>query len=760
MAAAILYDIEFTNTEETFVKVTIADNSVQTDETPQVIKLTGGDTPVRVGTIDEEENKFTPIKSQQAIITFLSDDQYSLKTFADGPDDRFSVTVVYGTSIIFYGFLSLNDNSELFVSGRNEVTLVANDKLAALKDIPLTDAGENPQGKYTIAELVAMCLKKTGLELELRVINNLKHGSGQLTALATFTSSPNQFITAITSFFYPGQKVTITGTASNNITFTVSDVGQGIVTIVASDDAFIDETEISATFTDITGDGHFYDTTYLDAKTFEEEIGTCEDCYTVLEKILGYDSFLVQYKERWWICRVDEFDNNELYVAKFSADGLYDSIYTESNLSKNIGFNEDHYFSEERTRVSPTRPLWFVKLIYNFDNPLEIICNQDFDRGDFIEDLADEVNEDGVTQNVKSYEAECWESLSKEGGQPNQLLYYDQAPLGSASIYVKKFFFNDAETYRELIIEAPPGSGAGLAYIKSQAVRVQSRDKIQFSFDLKYTNTGGSTAYLNTPAMVGLYADSGNIYWWKAYDVTNPEAPQEWELITTSSLVPNWYLGASLDKDWNLSHTSPPVPETGNLFVYLINQYGSSVEAHYSGVQMDVLPFINGSYKSYKGRHHKVQRAETGYLAVLEEEVYISDAERELFKGAMFWLDGSTYKLTRKWYDASKTALGYPTDLTNVRPFGELQAYAVWNQYRLSNTVFEYSIQGLGDDIPSLPHKYSVTDVSTLSNNRKYLMMTKDMDLKRCTVVGVIEQSYNTEEGKVYTDEHEFKYIS
>ena len=34
---------------------------------------------------------------------------------------------------------------------------------------------------------------------------------------------------------------------------------------------------------------------YLDAKTFEADAGERENCYTVLEKILGHDCFVTQY---------------------------------------------------------------------------------------------------------------------------------------------------------------------------------------------------------------------------------------------------------------------------------------------------------------------------------------------------------------------------------------------------------------------------------------------------------------------------------
>lgn len=769
MAIGRYYTIEFYNVEDTFVKVLIGDNSIQTDGTPQIIPMEPTDSPVLISTIDEGENKFTPIKSQQATISFYSSNAVSLQTFSDGPDDRFSVTVLYGTSIVFYGFLSLEDNEEAFLPPRNIVTLTANDKLGALKEIPLTDdSGDNPQGKYTIGNLVAMCLKKTGLSLPLRVINNLRHGTGVLTALTTFDSSPNLLVTAATSFFYPGQRIRVSGTVSNNIEFTVFDAQSAAITLVSSLDPFVDEVEVMATFIDITSQEHFYKSVYLDAKTFEESIGVSEDCYTVLEKILIYDCFITQYKGCWWICRVDEYDNNNFYVSRFDENGEYVDSYIEPSLNKTIGFDEQEtvngedidvrYFSEEQTKVLPTRPIGLAKLDFKFEYPTELVCNQDFSRGEFIEDLPDEENEDGILQDVKAYDFQCWDSLSKGAGGVT-LLSYDQPPVAGSTLYVKKYFFNDSETFRELFIEAAPGPGAGLSYVKNQALRVQIKDKIQFGVDLKYTNIGSNTGYNNSPVLIGLFADSGNIYFWRAFDEASPNATQVWDQITTSEAVPDWYLGAGVDQEWNLNYTSPPVPETGSVFIYLINQYNDSIRAHYSGLQINVLAFINGSYRVYTGRSHKVFRTDPGYLANLEDEVFISDAERELFKGAMFYLADTIYKLTQRWYDASKTALAAP-DLENVKSFGELQVYSVWNQYRLANIIFQYRIQGFGADIPSLVHKFSISDVSWASNNRHFLMLTKDADLANCTISGTIQQVYHLTEGKTYDDPHEFKYIS
>jgi hypothetical protein len=763
MPAGIIYEMSFKNVEDKLVRVLISDNSTEAD-VPVIIPMEPAGDPLRISTIDNNEDKFNPIKAQQATISFFSDGQQSLETFSDGPDDRFGVSIEYDGDIIFTGFLSLNDNQEDFLPPRNVVTLTANDKLGALKEIPLTDNdGLNPQGKYKLIDLIVFCLKKTGLNLPIRAIHNLRHGTGEKTFQATF-GDPNA-LTILTEnvnarFFYPGQRVQISGTDSNNIEFTVLTVSTGIVGVIIGSENFTLEADVNATFTDLSSQDHFFNGTYLDAKTFETEIGASEDCYTVLKKILGYDCFLTQHKGEWWICRIDEYENNPFYVTRYDEDGVFIDTYEDNTLSKNFGKNDDHWFSDESTIVTPKRPNGFIKLSYNFNNPEEIVCNMDFDRGDFIEDLVNETNEDGVSQEVKAYDFECWDSLSKEGGgAPNVLDNYDQPQIAGATLYVKKFYTNGTETFREVFIEAAPGTGAGVPYIKSQPVRVQIKDKVTVGVDLRYTNTGGSTAFLNTPAMVGLYADSGKIYWWKAFDEANPDAAQQWIEIDTSDLVPDWYRGATVDKEWNLNFTSPPLPETGNLFIYLINQYGESIQAHYSGFQVSVLSFINGSYKDIKGRYYKVSTPDAGYLASIDDEVFMSDAERELFKGAMFFLADMIYKLTKLWYNAARFALGSPTNYSDSKPFGEIQAFAVWNQNRLANRIFQYNISGFGSDIPSLVHKYQVTDASPHSINRNFLMLTAEKDLFKCTMNGTIEQVYHTTEGKVYDDPLELKYL-
>lgn len=759
MAAGLIYEMQFKNVEDVLVRVLIGDTSVPESDNPVIKQLQPAGTPLLLSTIDNEEMKFNPIRSQQATITFLSDEDNSLNNFSDGPDDRFNVTVYYGAQVIFYGFLSLNDNQEAFIAGSNEVTLTANDKLAALKDIPLTDFdGENPQGKYTIGHLVAMCLQKTGLSLPIKVMHNLKHGSGQREMLATFTNSPiDQIIVSNSngSFFYPGQVLTISGTTSNNITTTVLDVAISFISLVAVSDNLTNESETNATFTDVTDQQHFYNH-YLDAKTFEEEIGVSINCYEVLEKILGYDCFIIQHKGAWWIMRVDEFDNFGMYVANFDEDGEFINIYEENSLNKPIGYIQEHWLSDESTSVSPIRPVKFAKLVYNFEYPQEIVCNQDFERGDFIQDLPDEQIE-GITYNVKKYALDCWTNGQYRNNTP------DPVAASSGDYYIKRFFIDDYEKLRYVVLGVTSETGP-YRFIRCEKIKLSVKDKGTVSVDFKFSPVTSDNnvlvlglVFFGTSGTSYLTGDASNGNWFE-----NPNPFPSTSPGTNSLWVDDYLYSSAEEKEsfQTMSFEFGPVPENGDLYIYLGSVQNATREIYFNNLQFDYQPYTNGSYRVYRGRHEKVTRDADGYIANVDDEVFVSDAERELFKGALFYFNNPNYYLTQRWYPANRYALGYPSDTEFIKPFGWHQAYAVWNQYRLANRVFQMQSQGFGSDIPHPVHKFAITDFSPHSINRYFLMITFEKDLFLCNMTATLEQVYHLTEGKSYDDPHEFKYIS
>lgn len=167
---------------EQLVIVSIYDQEtlIADDADPQIVPLSMSGDPVRISVIDNDEDKFTPIRSKQADIRVLTDNEIDITRFADGGDNRYYVEIAIGTTteIIFKGFLSISDLRQEFQPHPNELLLVATDGLGFLKDIPLSDYDdENFIGENKIIEYIAGCLKKTGLDLDIICEMNIKEES-------------------------------------------------------------------------------------------------------------------------------------------------------------------------------------------------------------------------------------------------------------------------------------------------------------------------------------------------------------------------------------------------------------------------------------------------------------------------------------------------------------------------------------------------------------------------------------------------------
>lgn len=732
--------------------------------------------PLVTSVIDNDEDKFTPIRSKQAEIQIYSSDEVDISDFAEGGDNRWYVEIETQTEgIIFKGYLSISDLQQEFLPDPNLIILTATDGIGFLDGEPLTNfEGLNPVGEFRIIDFLVWALAKTGLMLDVKVCMNIRETTA--------------------------------------------------VPLVSDED----------------GSGHMYDFIFLNAKTFEEEIGLSEDCYTVLEKILSQMCFITQYKGKWVIMRVDEMEtSHEYYFTTFDYEGNFVSNSYETFI-KNIGIDYTMSFMNDDAVVALVRPNKEVNLTYKYEYPEEIICNEDFERGDFIEDLPDETNADGVDEQVKAYDFECWKSLSKEGGQPNTLTYYDQPQIAGADLYIKKYYYDDTEVNRKLFIKVPAGTGNGVPYLKSQSFPVHLKDKISFSLNLDYGNTGGGTSFVNSPVMIGLFADSGNIYWWEAYDSSDPDAEQAWTLTPFGNVIPQWYLGATIDKEWSFSFTSPPIPESGVIYVYLLNQYGDEIEANFSPPNVEIISFINGSYQRYSGQQHIVENDNINTKAKRKDDVFISDAPRIAMKGALlkegsgttifsgivsfgdvgqFEISGNetaTFEIGQRIsitgsadnnITTTITGINYSiigditqifTDATTVEelsvsvtitvasfvlaglfynaalntsgpgdvfPFGQIQAFDVWNQYNRVMRTFEGTIDRTDStlQLPDLLHKYILRDISNNTTNgtnyRVFQLLHYEMDLHLCEWQAFFHEVFNTAIEKTY-EGHSFKYIT
>lgn len=739
MPAGLVYQMTFSDVSGGVSQTNIYDTQAPDADVTQIISLTPASDPIKVGTIDNSEDKFTPIRSQQLTITFLSDVGISLEQFADGPDDRFLVESYYNGNVIFRGFLSLADNSEAFMPGRNEVTLTASDKLGALKEIALVDFdGINPQGKYRIIEIIAMALRLTGQSLNINVIHNLKPGGGSISTTATFIGGGTQAIAVspdFSSFFYIGQNIRVTDSALNNGDYTVLGFDTLGAFFVIVDTPLTNEASNPVTITDLLSDRHIYDQCYLDVRTFEDEIGVSEDAYTVLEKILGFDCSLFYWAGSWWIYRVNEREGSSLRWASYSDTGEFLG-YIEGSFNQLIGLNESNWLANAATEWTPSREIGEVKLTLEYDYPEELICNQDLGRGNAITPYT------GIGIEEVKYNPECIEYLRE--GSPSTFANLDQPKDPAAEGVLIKNFEGSVENERYLFANI---GGGFRHYFKFRPLEVGLNDKVTIGFSFRVSNPSITNIY---PAVLILEGNDGSIWAWN-YD--QPTNVSSWVLKTASdaAFVDMFRVdltGADAQAWTSVSAVSEPVPTDGLLYLRLVSA-NASYTTYFSDLSVSLKPFINGSYPNFTAQANIIKRP-GNYLSKIDEEVFIGDAPIKAMKGAIFIMN-----------DLGRfVLLNVFTENGVAQRFGWHQVQAVWNQYRNAVRVFQYDLVAGTEYLPHLIHRYQITDAHGATVNRYFIMITFEMNLKINQMTGTLPEVYRTDLGKVYTDPFTFKYVT
>lgn len=373
---------------------------------------------------------------------------------------------------------------------------------------------------------------------------------------------------------------------------------------------------------------HFYNYIYLNAQSFEAGIGELEDCYTVLEKILGNFCELSQQKNKWFIKSIDEAGYQNMRICRFNYQGL-PIDYTTQNYLKEIGANETMAFMNDDARLSLQRPYKFVEHTYDYQYPSEIIANLGFERGDLI---------DGSNPLEKTYRFADWTMIQ---GVPG----YYAAPTSLA--YIKRIFnSNDYEIDRYVVITPKSGQSYSLqlqTYARSEAFYIQEKDKFTVTVDWRLEANIGPGGNGNCDLMKAvLLGDDGT--WWILGAPTVGSTDYTW--YNTSNWTTNTGKAAvSVDFDIDLTEwqnvywQAPPCPVNGRVYIWLnqfnqLNTTNDDVDILYANFNFDYIPFINGSYQRYSGQSN-ISEQDVDNKASKRETVYMTDSPKREIKGAM-----------------------------------------------------------------------------------------------------------------------------
>ena len=735
------------------------------------IKLDAADDAYEQSVVNNDEDKFSPIRAQQAVIRFISNSNYNLNLFLgdDVYDDRFYVTVEVNEPgrYVFKGFITLDDIEELFLSGRNVVQLVATDKLGSIKEKALVKPdGSNPTGDNRIIDYITWALAGTGMNLPVNVVWNIKDDKSFYRNNVEFrTVGPGIQLAAPDPFFIVGHTIRITGSVNNDGDYTITGFAGGGFFVVLTG-ALINEFA-DVTIVDITGGDHFFNRIFLDAKTFEKEIGSSVDGYKAISIIISNYASLTQEKGEWWIKSVDDFDNIAKYNNKYDENGAFVSetiIVHEKTIKENLPV----WFSQRGTRVGGSRPIKFAKLTYKFETPKELPCNPDFVRGELIATISD---------TDKHYAVECWTMKRGTPAVPG-------VPGNSA--YIRRLFNTDGyETDRYVVItpEARVSwSSTDFTYLESEGIEMDVKDKFTVSCDFKLPNTitGFSDYY---PLLRCIMKGDDGSYWilgnedffpdefgqtdFKWYNTGN------WTINTAAGLQPLNFTATSDEREWRtISWESPELPIGGKLYLWLhefnsTNQAADNIDIHYGPISFSYKPRINGTYVKYQSQYNKVTQA-GGYNSNVDEEVFMSDSPKRIFKGAMKRYNGVDYVLAGKFYNSAVHYQNPPVADDQYELFSRRQVFAVFNQYKRIMRRVRFQAQGIDAaaldaqglvDLPGLLHKYTLGDNSQHTTNKIFMLMSFNQKRRTGNWNGVVKEVFDTDKGKVYTDDFEFKYV-
>lgn len=380
---------------------------------------------------------------------------------------------------------------------------------------------------------------------------------------------------------------------------------------------------------------HIYLKAYLLKSTFEKQIGEYDDSYNVLEKILGEDCFVTQWRGAWYIQRVDELPNDYTLAAKFTYLGAFVAWVAAEFSTKRIGPVENMIFCNADQILQIGAKHSFTKEIFNYDYPPDIPENSNFKKGTWLSPLS--------VPPYLAYIPDKWQFLRYDANM-------SEIATGTNG-YVR--VLNDEwgkETERVLFIGKAATVGnvpyPNLRFRTLGCIPVEKQDKLILSFDVQYENLvlpGG--AFAVAQAEIRLSAYDGTF--WTLYAVSGgaSDGYSKWfasnGLFTYNGAFVRWEGDTNniTFTEWNtINIESVEIPRSGLIEIHLVHDAESNNTTKlFSNLKMEYKPYINGSYYFYDGQYNKVTRLvnPAKFKESREKTVYLSDGPKPLIKGVM-----------------------------------------------------------------------------------------------------------------------------
>lgn len=448
----------------------------------------------------------------------------------------------------------------------------------------------------------------------------------------------------------------------------------------------------------------------IDAKTFEQSPGVFDDSYTVLEKInSAWNQTIFQYQGQWWIVRQEE-----QFLPK--ASNLIGFVSNSPVLGQRASINTRYMIevgAEEKVKpVMPemlktlNKPSKETKVKWDWDEYVQVVCNESFKYGSFVETTGTAPNE------TDKYTITNWvlETGAKASRTTSTKL------LQRHVVYAGNKLADEYLIMEREALNTP-------SFAKSCNVYVRQDDYLELS--LQYSLKANISPSANDTVMaVFLYGDDST-YWMLDDDGTWSQSNATWS-VNTRVLEVTYATGTGAD--WYDKSVAGTVPRNGYIQFEFVNVGTLQQYRYYRNLQIDITPAIQkfrrlkiaGDFDSYT-----IDRT---FKKNSENQIYLSDSPSPNYKGTIYESNGITMT-TGEWYRRIFSSERYP--------FKQHNAIARWFQNRRYKARLECNFFGLvwersGTDFP-IGLVNTINFVDDAPDKTFAIVNLREIDFMACT---------------------------
>lgn len=577
----------------------------------------------------DQDDPFEPYQATTCEVTYINELNVPLSTFFT-EDDRYwrgSLEKRDGT-VIWQGFLILDDCEEAFTSAPYRVRLQFTDGLAEAKQLPFNEAAD-ASGHTDFAEREAvissgvLTITDFLFDPELEAGDTIIINDGPYT-VDSYSWSTSNILTINVSGFTRNGIYTVQVRYRNNYLTKITLLSFIRILLNSTGLTELPLRVFSGLYevdTDDSTDRNCFEQTRVFAGMYLSDDGQWDDMYAIVEDILRrFNCVLVQAGGYWNIIRWTEafrYTDGDIQGMEYDAD------YSARAATTLAPLYEDSELIQADAIAKITRAYSITKETFNYEQPKELIRNINLQELGTL--LSTTTDGDGNT--VKDYEAPYWFETNLGGYNPGIYIRVITSPDGQ-------------EVDRYLVID---GAIFGGPYVRSSKMYMQVNDRINVSYEVRtsdsqtgsisltqeYRVVGGSTIKMrwNVSDPDGSWGATGGVQ----IEVDASQNTENWFAFATESL------GVTVDGYFDIG--------LGQL-----DANGTINETHYKNFRIEYIPYIEDGRRVI-GHYHE-QENDNDARTKYDETIVMDDSPRQSIAGSLFTNEvtaGEYNTLTAGW---------------------------------------------------------------------------------------------------------------